>query len=100
MYRITTKQKDYNEVLGSLRFVDGVAQTDDKWMAEWCRGRGFTVETVPDAEPDQKDAPSADEGAEDTEPKPKTRKGRKKNDEGDAAGENDGAAADGAAAGD
>lgn len=86
MYRITTKQNDYNEVLGSLRFVDGVAQTDDKWMAEWCRGRGFTVEEV--------------EVEAGKTAKPKTQKGKKQDDEGDAAGENDGAAADGATAGD
>lgn len=86
MYRITTKQKDYNEVLGSLRFVDGVAQTDDKWMAEWCRGRGFTVEEV------EVEAAKTD--------KSKTQKGKKQDDEGNAASETDNAAADGAAAGD
>lgn len=85
MYRITTKQKNYNEVLGSLRFVDGVAQTDDKWMAEWCRGRGFTVEKV-----------EAETGKS---AKPKTQKGKKQDDEGNAASETDNAAADGAAAG-
>ena len=86
MYRITTKQKDYNEVLGSLRFVDGVAQTDDKWMAEWCRGRGFTVEEV-----------EAEAGKT---AKPKAQKGKKQDDEGNAASETDNAAADSAAAGD
>lgn len=86
MYRITTKQKDYNEVLGSLRFVDGVAQTDDKWMAEWCRGRGFTVEEV---------KPEAGKSA-----KSKTQKGKKQDDEGNAASETGDTAADGAAAGD
>lgn len=85
MYRITTKQKNYNEVFGSLRFVDGVAQTDDKWMAEWCRGRGFTVEEV-----------EAEAGKT---AKSKTQKGKKQDDEGNAAGENDDTAADGAAAG-
>lgn len=86
MYRIMTKQKSYNEVLGSLRFVDGVAQTDDKWMAEWCRGRGFTVEKI---EPETGKSTKA-----------KTQKGKKQDDEGNAAGEADDAAADGAAAGD
>lgn len=86
MYRITTKQKNYNEVLGTLRFVDGVAQTDDKWMAEWCRGRGFTVEEV-----------EAETGKS---AKPKTQKGKKQDDEGNAASETDNAAADGATAGD
>lgn len=83
MYRITTKRKDYNEVLGSLRFVDGVAQTDDKWMAEWCRGRGFTVEKIE---------------TEDIESK--TRRGRKKNDEGNTASETDDVVTHGAAGGD
>lgn len=86
MYRITTKQKNYNEVLGSLRFVDGVAQTDDKWMAEWCRGRGFTVEEV-----------EAETGKS---AKPKAQKGKKQDDEGNAASETDNAAADSDAAGD
>lgn len=86
MYRITTKQKDYNEVLGSLRFVDGVAQTEDKWMAEWCRGRGLMVEEV-----------EAEAGKS---AKPKTQKGKKQDDEGSVAGEADHAAADGTAAGD
>lgn len=86
MYRITTKQKDYNEVLGSLRFVDGVAQTDDKWMAEWCRGRGFAVEEV---------EPEAGKSA-----KSKTQKGKKQDDEGNAARETGDTAADSAAAGD
>lgn len=100
MYRITTKQKNYNEVLGSLRFVDGVAQTDDKWMAEWCRGRGFTVEKI---EPETKGEPSADTKSEaeaGKNAKSKTQKGKKQDDEGNAAGETDNAAADGAAAGD
>lgn len=99
MYRITTKQKNYNEVLGSLRFVDGVAQTDDKWMAEWCRGRGFTVEEV---EPETKGEASTDTKSEaeaGKTAKSKTQKGKKQDDEGDAASENDGAAADSAAAG-
>ena len=86
MYRITTKQKDYNEVLGSLRFVDGVAQTEDKWMTEWCRGRGFMVEEV-----------EAEAGKSD---KPKAQKGKKQDDEGNAASETDNATADSAAAGD
>lgn len=85
MYRITTKQKNYNEVLGALRFVDGVAQTDDKWMAEWCRGRGFTVEEV--------------EVEAGKTAKPKTQKGKKQDDEGNAASETGDTAADGAAAG-
>lgn len=86
MYRIMTKQKDYNEVLGSLRFVDGVAQTDDKWMAEWCRGRGFSVEEV-----------EAETGKS---AKPKAQKGKKQDDEGNAASETNDAAADGTTAGD
>lgn len=85
MYRITTKQKNYNEVLGSLRFVDGVAQTDDKWMAEWCRGRGFTVEKI-----DTETGKSTNS---------KTQKGKKQDDAGNTASETDNAAADSAAAG-
>lgn len=98
MYRITTKQKDYNEVLGSLRFVDGVAQTDDKWMAEWCRGRGFTVEKIEPEVETHADTKSEAEAGKTA--KSKTQKGKKQDDEGNAAGENDDTAADGAAAGD
>lgn len=100
MYRITTKQKNYNEVLGSLRFVDGVAQTDDKWMAEWCRGRGFTVEKI---EPETKGEPSLDTKSKaeaGKSAKPKTQKGKKQDDEGNAASETDNVAAEGTAAGD
>lgn len=100
MYRITTKQKDYNEVLGSLRFVDGVAQTDDKWMAEWCRGRGFTVEEVEHEAKGETSADTKSEAEAGKTAKSKTQKGKKQDDEGDAAGENDGAAADSATAGD
>lgn len=98
MYRITTKQKDYNEVLGLLRFVDGVAQTDDKWMAEWCRGRGFTVEEV---EPETKGEASTDTKSEaeaGKTAKSKTQKGKKQDDEGNTEVEANDTAANGAAA--
>ena len=79
MYRIKAPTENYERKIGGVRFVDGVAETEDAWLASWFSGRpGFTVETV---EP---------------EDKPKGgKRGRKNDDQGDTAGQGKDAAADG-----
>ena len=48
MYRIKAPSESYERKIGGIRFVKGVAETDDAWLASWFSGRpGFTVELVP-----------------------------------------------------
>lgn len=45
MYKITAPSEKYERSIGGVRFVRGVAQTDNEWLAQWFSGRsGFTVE--------------------------------------------------------
>ena len=74
MYKIKAPTEEYDRKIGGVQFVNGEAQTDNKWLASWFSGRpGFTVETEPDEE--------AQAEAELTEDKPR---GKRKNDKGNA----------------
>lgn len=43
-YRITAPNKAYNRRIAGVQFIDGVAETDNEWAAQWFSGReGFTV---------------------------------------------------------
>lgn len=88
MYRIKAPTENYERKIGGVRFVNGVVETEDAWLASWFSGRpGFTVETV---EPEDKPK------GEEPEDKPKGgKRGRKNDDQGDTAGQGKDAAADG-----
>ena len=52
MYRIKAPSESYERKIGGIRFIKGVAETDDAWLASWFSGRpGFTVELVPVEDP-------------------------------------------------
>lgn len=71
MYKIKAPTAEYDRKIGGVQFVNGEAQTDDKWLASWFSGRpGFTVEAV-----------AVEEETEPTEDKPR---GKRKNDKGNA----------------
>lgn len=71
MYKIKAPTEEYDRKIGGVQFVNGEAQTDDKWLASWFSGRpGFTVEAV-----------AVEEETEPTEDKPR---GKRKNDKGNA----------------
>lgn len=102
MYRIKAPSESYERKIGGIRFVKGVAETDDAWLASWFSGRpGFTVEPVPVNEPEDE---QAGEPAEGTEKKPAVQdkkpagKRGKQDDKGKADGAGEKPAADGAGA--
>lgn len=44
MYVIHAKSKSYDRKVGGVQFVDGVARTENDWLAGWFSGRtGFIV---------------------------------------------------------
>lgn len=48
MWKITAPNTEYNRKIGTVRFADGSAETDDPWMADWFSGRqGFEVTEIP-----------------------------------------------------
>lgn len=46
LYKITAPNLSYNRKIGGVQFVNGVAQTENDWLASWFSGRaGFAVTT-------------------------------------------------------
>ena len=44
MYVIHAKSKSYGRKVGGVQFVDGVARTENVWLASWFSGKdGFRV---------------------------------------------------------
>ena len=39
MYRIKAPSESYERKIGGIRFIKGVAETDDAWLASWFSGR-------------------------------------------------------------
>ena len=93
MYRIKAPSESYERKIGGVRFVKGVAETDDAWLASWFSGRpGFTVEQVEDPAEGAEEKPAAQAK------KPAGKRG-KQDDKGKADGTGEKPAADGAGAG-
>ncbi len=65
MAKIYAKNKSYNGVSASVNFINGVGETDDKYLIEWFKNHGYTVNEEPILD---------DEEIEDEEVKPKRRK--------------------------
>ena len=42
--KIYTPVKDFNGVRAGVRFINGVGETDDVYMARWFEIHGYTVE--------------------------------------------------------
>ena len=54
MYRIKAPTETYERSIGGVRFVRGVAATENEWLAQWFSGRaGFSVECVADDKTEQ-----------------------------------------------
>lgn len=63
MYKIRAPHAAYDRKIGGLRFVNGVAETDNSWLASWFSGRpGFTVETDGDTGRGKRGQKRNDEG--------------------------------------
>lgn len=43
-YKITAPNRTFNDVIGGVRFVDGVATTDDVSVIGYAQGAGYKVE--------------------------------------------------------
>jgi hypothetical protein len=43
MPKIKSPNLEYNGVSASLTFVKGEAETDDKWLQEWFKNKGYEV---------------------------------------------------------
>lgn len=43
MAKIKSPNPSYTGVSASLQFVNGEAQTDDKWLIEWFGNKGYEV---------------------------------------------------------
>ena len=67
MFRIKAPSESYERRIGGVRFVNGIAETEDAWLASWFSGRpGFTVEPVPVEEPAAQDKkPAGKRGKQD-----------------------------------
>jgi hypothetical protein len=50
MVKIKSPNPNYNGVSASLRFVNGEADTDDKWLIEWFKNKGYMVEETAEKE--------------------------------------------------
>lgn len=48
MAKIKSPNPNYNGVSASLHFVNGEADTDDKWLIEWFKNKGYMVEESAD----------------------------------------------------
>ena len=47
MYKIIFKDgKKYTGEYGPVTFVEGIAKTDNKWIASWFEGRDFEITSV------------------------------------------------------
>ncbi|WP_368298386.1 hypothetical protein [Cytobacillus firmus] len=44
MVKIKSPNPNYNGNSASLQFVNGEAETDNKWLVEWFKNKGYTVE--------------------------------------------------------
>ncbi|MFD5849698.1 hypothetical protein ACFWGC_05835 [Cytobacillus pseudoceanisediminis] len=44
MAKIKSPNPNYNGNSASLQFVNGEAETDNKWLLEWFKNKGYTVE--------------------------------------------------------
>ncbi|OHX38834.1 hypothetical protein [Cytobacillus oceanisediminis] len=44
MAKIKSPNPNYNGNSASLLFVNGEAETDNKWLLEWFKNKGYTVE--------------------------------------------------------
>lgn len=44
MVKIKSPNPNYNGNSASLQFVKGEAETDNKWLLEWFKNKGYTVE--------------------------------------------------------
>lgn len=42
--KIYAPVKDFNGIRNNVRFVNGVGETDDKWLIQWFVNRGYTIE--------------------------------------------------------
>lgn len=65
MAKIYAKNKGYNGVSASVPFVDGVGETNDKYLIEWFKNHDYEVDEEPILD---------DEEIEDEEVKPKRRR--------------------------
>ncbi|MBU8768698.1 hypothetical protein [Cytobacillus oceanisediminis] len=54
MVKIKSPNPNYNGNSASLLFVNGEAETDNKWLLEWFKNKGYTVEVS--NEPKQKNS--------------------------------------------
>lgn len=43
MAKIKSPNPQYTGVSASLQFVNGEAETDDKWLIEWFQNKGYEV---------------------------------------------------------
>lgn len=46
--KIYAPNKQANGVYASVLFVDGVGETDDKWLIQWFANHGYTIEKSPE----------------------------------------------------
>ncbi|MBU8732336.1 hypothetical protein [Cytobacillus oceanisediminis] len=48
MAKIKSPNPNYNGNSASLQFVNGEAETENKWLLEWFKNRGYKVEKLAD----------------------------------------------------
>lgn len=59
-YRIKAPNNKYDRTLNGVRFSNGIAETENPWMAQWFSGRdGFAVEEIPEEEKPPREKPAA-----------------------------------------
>lgn len=70
-YKITCPNKKYNGESASVKFINGVGNTDSEYLAGWFRSHGYGVEEVQKAEnpqtpepPQDPENPKTDDGGE------------------------------------
>lgn len=44
--KITTPSKGYTGVIAGIPFVNGEAETEDRWLISWFTEKGYTVEEI------------------------------------------------------
>ncbi|MFD2658623.1 hypothetical protein [Gracilibacillus thailandensis] len=44
MAKIKAPNKDYTGISAGVSFVKGEAETDDKWLIQWFKNKGYEVE--------------------------------------------------------
>ncbi|WP_394136845.1 hypothetical protein [Cytobacillus oceanisediminis] len=81
MAKIKSPNPNYNGDSASLHFVNGEADTDDKWLIEWFKNKGYMVEETAEKKKEKVQSEEKGNEAKKNSEQPKAKKSKDKKDE-------------------